>query len=112
MAQTLQEHASFSSQLQPTAAPLLELCYDGRIFRLRQPIYLARYAEDGYIYLESKELSIVAYGTSERGAVRSFEEDFATLWDEIANAPDGSLTSDARVIKGRLQQIVKEVVDE
>jgi len=99
-------------QIQPTHAVLLEVEYGGRIFRLNEPIYLSRYAENGYIYLESKPLSIIAYGQSAVLAVNSFQQDFAMLWDAFAVSPEASLTPEARSVSAELRRVVNAVVSE
>jgi hypothetical protein len=101
-----------SVMIQPTFAVLLEVQHHDRIFRLNTPIYLTRYAENGYIFLESKVLSIIAYGRSEQEAVESFREDFSALWDTIAQCPDGSLTPQAKQIKDKMIEQVNAVVSE
>jgi hypothetical protein len=98
--------------MQPTHAVLLQVQYSGRIFRLNEPIYLVRYAENGYIYLESKLLSIIGYGRSERDAVNSFCEDFVVLWEAIAQSADASLTPEARGVKRKMLNVVNTVVPE
>jgi hypothetical protein len=101
-----------SVQIQPTHAVLLQVEYNGRIFRLNEPIYLTRYAENGYIYLESKRLSIIAHGTSPLDAVNSFQQDFSMLWDAIAECHDESLTPEATKVKAEFRRVVNAVASE
>jgi hypothetical protein len=98
--------------MQEALAVVLEVREGGRIFRLNEPIYLTRFAENGYIYLRNRSLSILSYGTSEQDAVVSFREDFGALWDCIAKADDATLTPDAIEVKQRLLAIVNTVVPE
>ena len=98
--------------IQPSYAVVFEVCANGRVFRLNAPISLVRYAENGYIYFESKLFGIVACGQSPQIAADSFQEDFAVLWDEIAQQPDKLLTPEARKVKAELLNVVNAVVAE
>lgn len=48
-------------------------------------------------------------GKSQESALRSFAEDFAVLWEEIAQAPDAELTADAIRLKYEILNIVESV---
>jgi hypothetical protein len=65
-----------------------ELQDGGNVFHLRAPIQVEVAVENGLWQLESTTLGIVAAGPSQEDALRSFTEDFAVLWEEIAQAPD------------------------
>jgi hypothetical protein len=65
--------------------------------------------EDGVWTCESAPLGILAFGASEDRALRSFAEDFAALWDHIAQAPDEELTRDAIRLKQALRDAVESV---
>lgn len=86
--------------------------YDGVRFELGDPLPLELYRdhEQHTWVCESKELGILACGESPEQAVHSFSEDFAMLWEEIAQCPDDSLSEDARELKGILLQTVKSRV--
>jgi hypothetical protein len=99
-------------QMQQDIAVVPEVREGGRIFRLNEPIYLTRSAENGYIYLRNRTLSILSYGCSPHDAVQAFQEDFGALWDFIAQADDATLTPDAIEVKNRLRAIVNAVVPE
>jgi hypothetical protein len=94
------------------AVHISEVRCGGRIFRLSESIILKRSAENGLIYIESRPLSILSYGSSVLEAVYSFCEDFATMWDVIAQDDDNTLTEDARQVKRYLTGLVKDVVPE
>jgi hypothetical protein len=81
----------------------------GKIFHLRTPIHVEVAEEDGMWQCESTSLGIVAAGPSQEDALRSFTEDFAVLWEEIAQAPDAELTDDAIRLKYALSNIVDSV---
>lgn len=83
--------------------------YDGVRFELEDPIPLELYRdqEQHAWVCESKELKILACGDSPAQAAHSLSEDFAMLWEEIAQCPDDSLSEDARELKGTLQNTVK-----
>lgn len=79
------------------------------IFHLRAPIQVEVAEEDGMWHCEAASFGIVAAGTSQEDALRSFMEDFGVLWEEIAQAPDAELTSEAIRLKSALRNIVESV---
>jgi hypothetical protein len=86
-----------------------EVRSQGRRFRLNQPVRIAvTNSADGWCY-ESKPLAILAFGRSKQQAQDSFAEDFAVLWDAIAQTPDESLTGDAIAVKRAFHEIVESV---
>lgn len=83
---------------------------DGRsTFHLRSPIQIEVAEEDGLWHCESASLGIIAAGSSQEDALRSFSEDFGVLWEEIAQAPDTDLTDDAIRLKYVLRNVVESV---
>ena len=60
----------------------------GNVFRLRAPIQVEIAEEGGMWHCESAAFGILAAGSSQEDALRSFAEDVAVLWEEIAQAPD------------------------
>ena len=88
---------------------LNEIEVGNRLFRLRAPIDVRVALEDGLWINEAGPLSILAFGDTRGEALRSFCDDFAVLWDEIANASDASLTGDAIRVKQSLGDIVESV---
>lgn len=79
----------------------------GNIFHLRAPIQVQIAEEDGLWHCESASFGIFAAGLSKEAALRSFTEDFAVLWDQVAQAPDSELTDDAIHLKCALRNIVE-----
>lgn len=104
--------AFVAASIQAQRTPLLEIHNGGRIFRLNEPLYVQRYAENGYIYLESRQLSIIAYGRSEQEAASSFYEDFSMMWNSVAECDDESLTREAAKVKAEFRRVVNAVVQE
>jgi hypothetical protein len=98
--------------LDDTRALVTEVQHNGRVFRLKEVLVLARSAENGLIYFESEPLSILSYGRSPDEAIQSFCEDFAMMWDVIAEAPDDTLTQAAQKVKRTLKALVKSVAPE
>jgi hypothetical protein len=106
----------FNQQTSGDVAPLMfepgfqilnEIEADNRIFRLSAPVDVTVSIEDGLWINAAGPLSIFAVGDSRGEALRSFCDDFAVLWDEIACAPDDSLTGDAIRVKRALNVAVK-----
>jgi len=91
-------------------ATLTEIEHDGKVFRLNAPIVVSFFAEDALFYCEYAPLSILSFGPSQSDATHSFCEDFAMLWDAVAQSDDDSLTSDAETVKKRLRALVNSVV--
>jgi hypothetical protein len=91
-------------------ATLSKVEQNGRVFRLNTPILVNLFVEDALHYCEHPPLSIMSFGPSQSDAVHSFCEDFAMLWDAIAQSEDDSLTPDAKVVKQRLKAVVNSVV--
>src|ERR1700734_4064325 len=99
------------AELSPTtgALSLNEVRSQGRLFGLNHPVRIeVTNSVDGWCY-ESKPLAILAFGKSKQQAQDSFTEDFAVLWDAIAQAPDESLTGDAIAVKRAFHEIVESV---
>jgi hypothetical protein len=92
-------------------ASLNEITYRDRTFRLTHPLRIeVSNLLDGWCY-ESKPLAILAFGRSRQDALVSFKEDFAVLWDAIAQAPEESLTMDAVAVKYAFRAVVEAVVE-
>ncbi|MGA2722172.1 MAG: hypothetical protein ABSG79_07125 [Bryobacteraceae bacterium] len=86
---------------------LHEIETGGQVFRLSRPIDVHVSIEDGLWINQSHDLSILAAGESKAEALRSFCEDFAVLWEQIATAPDDSLTPDAIKVKAAFHRSVE-----
>ena len=95
-----------------TALLLPEVRSQGRRFQLNRPVRIeVTNSVDGWCY-ESKPLAILAFGKSKQQAQDSFTEDFAVLWDAIAQARDESLTGDAISVKRAFLELVGTVAKE
>jgi hypothetical protein len=81
----------------------------GRLFALKAPILIELCVEDGSWVCEYKPFSVISFGASPERAVYSFFEDFAVVWDEIAEARDETLAADALKVKQALRLAVKDV---
>jgi hypothetical protein len=86
-----------------------EIKFDGTVFELNDAIQVILYKEDGVWYCEGESFSILAFGNTAAEAVHSFSEDFVVLWEEIAEAPDDSLTQEAQDVKRNLISAVKSI---
>jgi len=82
----------------------------GRVFDLKNRVPVTIWCEGGDAWwCESKELRILAFGHSRSAALASFREDFAVLWEAIAQSADETLTSDAIQAKRAFHRIVRSV---
>jgi hypothetical protein len=93
-------------------AILGEVKASGRVFRLNEPLAATLSFENGLCYCEFKPLSILAFGRSRQEAINSFCDDFSMVWDEIAQAPSGSLTPEAQQVRLAFKKLVNSVVPE
>jgi hypothetical protein len=78
-------------------------------FHLKRQIQVAVSRKESSWVCEAKDFSIFAFGESEEEAMRSFREDFATMWEVIGQSPDDSLTDGAIRVKRALLSIVESV---
>jgi len=80
------------------------------VFRLKTPLELTleEVAPNDWA-CEEPTLSLFARGRTSAKAVCSCFEDFAVLWDEIAQSPDEDLAEDAKSTKRALLSLVKSV---
>lgn len=99
-------------QLATCEKGLTEIHASGRIFRLNRPIPITRFAENGMCYCEYRPLAIMSFGRSHALAMKSFNEDFAALWDAIAETDDDALTGDAIEVKKQFRNLVQSIVAE
>lgn len=81
----------------------------GRVFRLIHPIACAIEKQAGLFISEYEPLGILAHGETREDVIRAFSREFAVLWDAIVQEPDSGLTEDAKTIKCKLLELVKEV---
>jgi hypothetical protein len=65
--------------------------------------------QDDLLFSEDATLGIIAYGDSREEVIREFSEEFAVLWDVIAQEEDNLLTQDALSLKRKLIKLVRKV---
>ena len=78
-------------------------------WRFHAPLRLTRTREYGHIVFENADLTLYAYGTSEKAARKALARDFSALWHIIAEADDSELETMACGLKKRLREFVSEV---
>jgi len=76
-------------------------------FELARPIDLQFAQDDGFWSCDA--FGIVSLGSTPEEAALSFCEDFTVFWDEIALAPDDSLSAGAQKTKQGMLSVVKSV---
>ena len=86
-----------------------DIKFERTIFRLTRPFELTLQASDGGWLCTEEMFSLSGFGGTSVAAVCSVFEDFAVLWDEIAQAPDEELSDEAQRTKLTLLGFVKEV---
>jgi hypothetical protein len=102
--------AAGESCFEPKQRYLVQLIpYQDMIFRLKAPIEISLYPENGIWICESEAIHSSVHGDKMGDALNAFCEDFAILWDEIANAPDDSLAPDTQRFKATLRSLVRAV---
>jgi hypothetical protein len=78
-------------------------------FQLTRPLEVkVHFDNEGWTY-EAKEFGIRGYGPLRRDAAHSFQEDFSSYWESIAQAPNETLTLDAQELKAALHSLVRTV---
>ena len=80
-----------------------------KLFRLAHPIACVIERQDDLFFSENTNLGIIAYGETREDVIREFSEEFAVLWDVIAQEEDNLLTQDALSLKRKLIELVKKV---
>ena len=81
----------------------------GKLFHLAHPIACVIEKQDDLLFSEDANLGIIAYGDSREEVIREFSEEFAVLWDVIAQEEDNLLTQDALSLKRKLIKLVRKV---
>jgi hypothetical protein len=81
----------------------------GRVFHLVHPVACVIEREEDLFFSEDDYLGIVAHGDSREAVIREFSDEFAALWDGIAQEEDGKLTQDAQSLKKRLLGLVRKM---
>ena len=82
------------------------------IFRLKETLVAPYFYTDGLFYCQYQPLSILSFGSTLEAAIRSFQEDFAMMWDAIAKAPDKTLSPEAKQVQINMKALVVKVVAE
>jgi hypothetical protein len=85
------------------------LAFNGAVIDLGSPVEFDLFMEDDLWNCQSEELSILAFGTTVEEAIKSFSEDFLTVWDVIAESPDEDLTVEAQRVKNAMRKLVVSV---
>ena len=89
---------------------LVEIHAGHRTFKFRSAVPCVIGFEDGIWTHDLQSLGLSGYGRSHEESCSALASDIAACWDDIAQAPDRSLTADAQALKQRLKLAVKEVV--
>lgn len=95
------------TELKPV--PATRVIHKNREFRFAYPLMVECHRENGWWYCDCKELRIYAAGSSAEIALQVFGDNFANLWDAIAQADDEKLIGDAIRMKRRMLELVEEV---
>jgi hypothetical protein len=85
------------------------LAFNGAVIDLKPPVEFDLFMEDDLWNCQSEALSILAFGTTVEEAIKSFSEDFLTVWDVIAQSPDEDLTLEAQRVKNAMRKLVVSV---
>jgi len=86
-----------------------DIKFNSVTFTLRRPLELTLSQDNGGWTCEEATLSLFSFGATDVLAVCSLFEDFAVLWEEIAQASNDSLSEDAIQLKQRLLSLVQSV---
>lgn len=86
-----------------------EIKAKGKVFHLIQDIACVIEKQDDQLFSEDEGLGIFAYGESREDVIREFSDEFATLWESIAQEEDDKLTQDAILLKKKLLESVRKV---
>ena len=78
----------------------------GRTFRLKEPLLVDTDFDDGVWVYHSSLINLWGSGERPEDALRDLHENFAYLWDEIAQEADESLDGRALEIKRALLDLV------
>jgi len=89
---------------QPTE---IEMYRIGR-YKLKKPITFKVFCDEGVWTIENRRYNIVGCGASVEEALKSIEEDFEFLVEEIVNEDDANLHESALIVKKELKSIIEE----
>ncbi|MFN7996946.1 MAG: hypothetical protein U0Q18_25250 [Bryobacteraceae bacterium] len=80
-----------------------------RTFVLREPIDLKVKDDAGHVVVSYRPLDLEGWGDDLVGALESFADQFAGMWDWIAQDSDRNLDAPARQLKRVLKSMVESV---
>jgi hypothetical protein len=83
--------------------------YDNNLYKLKKPLVCNVRKEEGYYYIESKELDIIAGGKTRQEAIRDFSEDFNFTYNEYNATPENELSERLVDVKNFINNIVLSV---
>lgn len=75
---------------------------------LAEPVELTPVFEDQQVTFEIPELNLVSSGATRDEAVQELYSDIIWLWKEYGMAADDELSTDAKVLRNRLRQMIRE----
>lgn len=87
-----------------------EIKAKGKVFHLMQDIAYVIEKHGDRMFCGDEGLGIFAYGESCEEVIREFSDEFAALWESIAQEEDDKLTQDAVLLKKNILAKIKEVI--
>lgn len=103
--------ANYKSYRQAATGPGLrivsEFVWDALHYVLKESVEIRVCAEDEGWAIECERYDLYSFAPSEQLAFRDLNEEFAILYNGLANEPDSSLTQDAREMRDKLLDEVK-----
>lgn len=116
----IDEHGQISSvssvsniqRMEPGWLTLNKITWDNRTFELSESLSAKLDIEDGLWTLANDDLGILVFEDTTEAVFRSFQEEFAFLWDEYAQEDEDMLTSDALELKNKMIKMVEKVREE
>jgi hypothetical protein len=79
-----------------------------RSLTLAEPREIDARIEEDSLLAEIDELQLLSHGRSREELYESLTEDLFLLWDEYAQAPDDTLTDDAKALKHAVRKFLQE----
>jgi hypothetical protein len=101
----------FNGLLQKFVIHFDDIKFGRSTFVLASPIELTLEKVEGGWTCQADRFALFSFGPTGIAAVLSVFEDFAVLWQEIAEAPDDTLSEDAIRLKHLLQSEVKSITE-
>lgn len=91
---------------------ITQVVHAGRVFRFAQRVLCEVGEQDGYPAIRCPRLGVVVMARTEAELMPELAAEICFLWDTYAQAPDGTLSPEARALKASLLAAVAEVVEE